>query len=261
MSFDSIDPSSLIPINMKEVSGLSPLPADFYVRLSEGSYILVGRRGEPRLQDLHALKNKDSVFELYVRRDEYKNCIGASLQIAEVAITSKEISDLKKVDFLFQCSDGVMNEIYELGCSHESMEHAKVVSQAVITLISAKDDLNSVLALLNEQSNEVVKHSMAVSAVSTVIAWHMNWTVSSTIQKLALGALLHDIGLKELPSELISKPRHLMSLQDIKAYEAHVMRGVEILSTMPSVPNEVIGIAMEHHENAIGQGYPRHNHF
>lgn len=257
MSQDSIDPGSLIPIDKADVAVLSPLPADFYMKLTEGNYIIVGRRGDKKLPDLQALKSTDS-SELYVRREEYKNCVGANLQIAEIAISSQEISDLKKVDFLFQCSDGVMKEISELGFNHESLEHAKITSKSIITLVSAKDDLNSVLSMLNDQSDQIVKHSMAVSAVSVVIAWHMNWTIQATIQKLALGGLLHDIGLKELPKELISKPRHMMNGADIKDYEAHVMRAVEILSTMPSVPSEVVSIAMEHHENAIGQGYPKH---
>lgn len=255
---DRIDPSSLIPIDKAEVAVLSPLPADFYIKLTEDNYILAGRRGDKKLPDLQALKKTDSGFELFVRRDEYKNCVGANLQIAEIVVTREEISDLKKVDFLFQCSDGVMKEIAHLGFNHESMEHAKNISKSIITLVSAKDDLNAVLSMLNEQSNEIVKHSMAVSAVSVMIAWQMNWTIQTTIQKLSLGALLHDIGLKEMSKELSLKPRHLMSQNDVKLYEAHVMRSVDILSSMPSVPVEVVSIAMEHHENAIGQGYPKH---
>jgi HD-GYP domain-containing protein (c-di-GMP phosphodiesterase class II) len=49
-----------------------------------------------------------------------------------------------------------------------------------------------------------------------------------------------------------------MNTNEVKAYESHVGRGVDILSKMPSVPAEVIAVAMEHHENALGQGYPRH---
>jgi HD-GYP domain-containing protein (c-di-GMP phosphodiesterase class II) len=78
-----------------------------------------------------------------------------------------------------------------------------------------------------------------------------------TLEKLALGGLLHDVGLKELPRELLEKSRHLMSAEEVQTYETHVYRGVEILQSMPSVPEEVIAMLFEHHENAIGQGYPR----
>jgi putative nucleotidyltransferase with HDIG domain len=249
---------NLIPISKTEAERFSPLPADFYIKLSENNFVLAGRRGDKKLQDLHVLKNAQSVFELFVHREEYKNCVGAGLQIAEIVVTRDEITDIKKVSFLFQCSESVMKEITELGFNHESLAHAKLASQSLLILIAAKDDLNSLLALLSEQDDQVVRHSMAVSAVSVAIAWQMGWTIDANIQKLALAALLHDVGLKELPKELSEKPRHLMTAQEIKDYENHVMRGVEILSSMPSVPTEVIRVAMEHHENAIGQGYPRH---
>ncbi|MCX7979412.1 MAG: HD domain-containing protein, partial [Bdellovibrionaceae bacterium] len=64
--------------------------------------------------------------------------------------------------------------------------------------------------------------------------------------------------LKEIPKELQTKPRHLMTLAEVKEYESHVMRGAEILRSMPSVSTDIVAVAMEHHENAIGQGYPRH---
>ena len=132
------------------------------------------------------------------------------------------------------------------------------MARSIILLVAAKPDLNAVMESLNSVSADLVRHSLAVSAVSIMIAKNMNWNQPSTNQKLALAALLHDIGMKELPPELIEKPRHLMVLHEVKAYTTHVMRAAEILNSMPSVSTEVISVALEHHENAIGQGYPRH---
>jgi HD-GYP domain-containing protein (c-di-GMP phosphodiesterase class II) len=35
------------------------------------------------------------------------------------------------------------------------------------------------------------------------------------------------------------------------------MRGADLLRGMPSIPDDLVAIILEHHENAVGQGYPR----
>lgn len=248
----------LIPVSRDEIISMTPLPADFYVKLSDQHFILVGRRGAKQMEDLHALKDSDKISDLYVRREQYKDCVGMNLQIAELVISKEELSDLRKVDILCKASDSVFQEITKIGFNHESLEHSKAVARSIIALVAAKQDLNSVIESMANVSAELVRHCMAVSAVSIMIARSMNWNQGSTNQKLALAALLHDIGLKEFPSDLINKPRHLMTMNEVKNYETHVMRATEILASMPSISSEVVSVALEHHENAIGQGYPRH---
>ena len=85
----------------------------------------------------------------------------------------------------------------------------------------------------------------------------MKWTMNTNLEKLALGALLHDVGMKELPDDILEMPRHAMNREQAAIYESHVYRGVEILRTMPSISDDIIAIVLEHHENAPGQGYPR----
>src|SRR5690606_80586 len=57
--------------------------------------------------------------------------------------------------------------------------------------------------------------------------------------------------------EIVNKPRAQLSFDELQVYESHAFRGMEILRTIPSVPDDVVAIVYEHHENAIGQGYPR----
>jgi putative nucleotidyltransferase with HDIG domain len=265
MSKDSNDSSqtkfvssdNLIPVSRAEISVISPLPANFYAKISEGRFVLVGRKGSQGLESLIAFQD-ERIIDLFVHAEEYKNCVGVNLQVAEMAVDRSEISDPRKVEFLFKASNSVLKEISEMGFDHTSMEHAKVIANSVITLVAAKRDLSDVVELMSQVSDELVRHSMAVSAISLLIAEQMKWTIRATLQKLALSAFLHDIGMKDLPPELVNKPRHKMTHTEVKDYESHVMRGVETLQSMPSVFSEIISVAMEHHENAIGQGYPKH---
>jgi HD-GYP domain-containing protein (c-di-GMP phosphodiesterase class II) len=48
-----------------------------------------------------------------------------------------------------------------------------------------------------------------------------------------------------------------MSYEEIQAYETHPFKGMQMLLSLGIVPDDVIAIVYEHHENAIGQGFPR----
>ena len=132
-----------------------------------------------------------------------------------------------------------------------------MVSTQMQNLVSAQSDLLSIMSAISNIPGDILRHSLAVSAVSVMIARGLGWTVNTTIEKIALTGILHDIGMKELPPEILEKPRHELNYEEQLVYETHAFRGAEILRSMPSVSEDLLAVVMEHHENAIGQGYPR----
>jgi HD-GYP domain-containing protein (c-di-GMP phosphodiesterase class II) len=72
-----------------------------------------------------------------------------------------------------------------------------------------------------------------------------------------MGSLLHDVGLRFVPNEILQKPRHLWSPDDQATYESHPLRGIEMLRDIKDIPSDVILIVAEHHENAQGTGFPK----
>ncbi|MCM2280687.1 MAG: HD domain-containing protein, partial [Bdellovibrionaceae bacterium] len=197
------------------------------------------------------------VHYLFIRREDYARYVGSHLVIADIVVQQAEIDAHRKADFLARAAASVMREIEVLGFNPESLEHARLVSQATMTLVETKADIYGVLNALAKISDEILAHSVAVSTVSVMIAKELGWTKRATFEKIALGALLHDVGLKEIPAEIIRKSRAEMTFDEQVIYESHAFRGLEVLRTVPSVPDDVVSIAYEHHENAIGQGYPR----
>lgn len=66
-----------------------------------------------------------------------------------------------------------------------------------------------------------LKHSMAISCESTLMAHTMKWDCRQAIEKLALSALLHDIRKKALPPKLLTKQKAKMTFEKIPLYEEH----------------------------------------
>ena len=72
---------------------------------------------------------------------------------------------------------------------------------------------------------------------------------------LYYGTLIHDIGMLAIPREIIEAPRKLEP-EEIKLLRTHVdIAGQELSERMK---NEVVSIALAHHERGDGSGYPLH---
>ncbi len=48
-----------------------------------------------------------------------------------------------------------------------------------------------------------------------------------------------------------------MTFEERQLFEQHPAKGAEMLKGIEGLPDDVIAIVYEHHENAIGQGFPR----
>jgi putative nucleotidyltransferase with HDIG domain len=232
-------------------------PADVFIKLSDNNYLLVSREGEKaNFSQLHLAEKKELAY-LYIRKTEFKKCVGQKITFADIVIAKAEIDERTKTQFLATATDTVFREIEALGLSQEAVEHARSVALHLKRFVESKPHLLNVVATMAEVPGDLLRHSMAVSSVSVMLGKGMGWSITSTIEKLALGGLLHDIGMKELPPELLKKPRHELTQEEQTLYETHAFRGAEILGSLPNIPDDLVSIALEHHENAIGQGYPR----
>lgn len=72
---------------------------------------------------------------------------------------------------------------------------------------------------------------------------------------LYYGALVHDIGMLAIPREIIEAPRKLKA-EEIKLVRTHVETAGKQLNAR--MKNEVVQVAMAHHERGDGSGYPHH---
>lgn len=247
--------SEVIPVLKRELIDGTSFAADIFLKMSQNTYILVAKSGnKANIKELHL---SDDVQFLYVRKTEYRNVVGQALSIAGVLVDHEAISVEKKAIFISKAAESVFSELLELEINHESIEHAKSVALNIQTLIEIKKDLFSVMSILSALPGGYMKQSISAGIIAVLIAKQMGWTLETNHEKLLLACLLQDVGLKELPKELLTKPRHELNAEERSLFETHPYRGVEILRSISDIPEEICSVVYEHHENAIGSGFPR----
>ncbi|WP_413560236.1 HD-GYP domain-containing protein [Bdellovibrio sp. HCB209] len=233
-----------------------PLPADVYTRLPSGQYLLVGKKGEKsNFQSLHMTAQKKA--ELYVRGSDYETVIQFNLALTRTAVAKAEVPTNLKLNLITGLADSAINDLVDRKIVVGSYERVKQLSGFIKETVAQVSDVDKLLDLLSKLPKDSASHGMATAAISLLICENMQIQSKPTLEKVALGALLHDIGLKEIPDAIVKKARADRTVEETVYYESHTMRGVEMLQELKEIPSDVLAIILEHHENAIGMGYPR----
>lgn len=129
---------------------------------------------------------------------------------------------------------------------------AKAVTQEIINQTVGHEEASAALIRTREFSQDLYDHSLSVCTLSVLLGTVLGYD-KQTLHHLAMGALLHDVGLLSLPLELI-RPVHSMSASDIIRYHQHPDLGLEVLKKSQGISDEVMQIVAEHHFTIFLQG-------
>lgn len=249
--------NGLVPITMDDIAPNMSLPGDVFLKLSEDSFVVIGREGaREQFKDLHFF-DKIKNANIYIKKPDLRKFSSQKVLSASEIMKNNKLPVETKIKSLSQALSTIFTSIDQLGFNREALDNTKFIANSVLKIIDDTPKLTSLMTIMNSISEDLVRHSMAVSVVSVLISQSKGWNNPSILERMALGALLHDIGLKEYTKEFLAKPRVEYTAEDLEHYQKHAFRGVEILKTVETVPQEVMAIVLEHHENSIGQGYPR----
>ncbi len=230
---------------------------DIFIQLSDQKYVLINKAGQPfDLERLKRYKNK-KITHLHIRKDDYHIFAMKQISIAGIVVQNEKFPNDKKTEVLSKIAESVYKAIETLGLDVTSFEAAKNLTQHVINLVESDASLSKLFEALARSSEITLKHSIAVGFIAPMIGRNLSWSRTETLEKLSLGGLLHDIGEKELRPDILEKSRADMSYEELKEYESHPYRGMMILSSLKFIPEDIISIVYEHHENSMGHGFPR----
>ena len=252
--------SQMQAIPIAEILSKTQVPVDYFLRLSADKYILVAKAGSNTPTDAIQKYKMKNVDRLFVRLEDYLRLLQNIVQSATAAVASKAASDPTKLAVIRQAMSAVYEESAALGFNEVTFSHAKLVNHATMTFIESNPifvEMIARLAVYEEAQAGGIKHAMMVSLVSTMIGIGHDWAKPATLEKLALGGFLHDIGKIKLPEEIVVKQPSQLTGDERTIYHGHPEVGYQMLTSVKTVPEDVALMVLEHHELADGTGYPR----
>lgn len=231
---------------------------NIFVRLADKKFVKVAHRGEDL--SLEKIKNYKSkgIFFLYLRKEDFREYIGIPLKISRAMKAVTPSMQQKKERLMKHTGEILMERICHDGLDIHLYENAVTFLETTVEVISDNEDCLNLLTTLNEHTDALYAHSVGVALYSVLLTKALDWNLPTNRFKIAMAGLFHDIGQKELDPAILNRPRHQWSREEVIKFEDHCDRGVAILSKIPAIPEEVLRVAREHHEDCLSGGYPQH---
>lgn len=250
-------PEEFMPVPISDFSKGVTVPVDLYVRLADEKFVMVSKAGtQSDVRQFQNYQNRE-VSYLWVKKKAYYKIAHQMMGIAGIAINKKDLDAKTKTSVITHAARTVFRQMDHLGFDMEAYGNAKQMSDVVVSLSESHKGLADLIGSLANFNDELLNHSIAVSVLSVMIGQQMGFQKKTTLEKLGLAGMLHDVGMKAIPHELTVKPIASMTGDEVRHYETHAFKGMQMLSSLGIVPDDVVSMIYEHHENSIGQGYPQ----
>ena len=173
-------------------------------------------------------------------------------QVAQIPIKDelKKAREIKKE--AKQTVHSIMDDV-RFGKQIETVKIENVVSQMVESIFRNQDALLS-MGRLKKIDEYTYMHSMAVGVLMIAFGKHLGFD-KETLQKVGVGAIMHDIGKMHVPEELLVSDKKLDD-SEYEIMKEHVIHSRTILEKTEGITPVSIQIAAQHHERIDGSGYP-----
>ena len=108
--------------------------------------------------------------------------------------------------------------------------------------------------MLTLRNSGGLEHSDSVTFLAVKTARRLGLP-EAFLQQLEFAARVHDIGKLAISDEILNKPGRFTRFERV-AMQQHPLFGVEMLRLLDSLPEGVLEMVRDHHENFDGSGYP-----
>lgn len=192
-----------------------------------------------------------------IDRNEHLSTILLKLRekIGDYAVPELDgtVSQQVKAALMDACTS--MNETAVAILNNAPLPVQKLVNNARdISAAIESDGIDAWLSAVQQHHSHTFCHTMMVTGHTILFCKALGMPVSDQT-RLALGALVHDLGKVRIPLSILDKPGKLTDAER-KIVNLHPLHSQEILETCGGVPEDACEIAVSHHEFIDGTGYP-----
>lgn len=259
-----VEAQKLIAIPSLELPEGARLPFDLFVRLPVSNRVILYRREGSSLnqEQVERVSVRELVF--FVPTDQY----GKYLNYATGHLVRLLSAKPPDTEALQQAAARVLGSIFAQSSVDEArqlvQELGALVSQMVVEIsvgaLDQRGGLFSKFAKLAQSGTDFQRHPLHVASLTVMMTLGLGVHDQRTLIEVGLAALLHDVGLTQLPMSVIGDAhkfhdvgtvtRSLLKMHPKASLDLLRARGIPASRLMTSM-------ILQHHEEFSGQGYPQ----
>lgn len=231
-------------------------------------YATVGERSNGRSKDVvlfavapsswdqcaPELIKKCGISSFYIRPEEhprYKTYL--AFNHAERKIDPNSTPEFK-ISEIQDIGAHLMEVCFHTGLDHLVLERIQVIAEDIVNCL--EEDPRAVLHIQNLVDHDMYTyfHSTGVGILAAAMAKAMGESNPEILRSFALGGLLHDIGKRQTPLNILNKNGPLAE-SEWELMKKHPEDGFNLVKNL-GLPKMVLDAVLYHHEKRDGSGYP-----
>lgn len=141
---------------------------------------------------------------------------------------------------------------------NEDLKKVAVEAVRIMDSVIEEPEVVNGLTEIRNISTDMYSHCINVCSMSTILALRLRMA-EAQVHSIAMGAILHDIGLKYISVPYINIDVEDLSPKDQAEYKKHTIYGYTAIQNEDWLSDTSKDIILLHHERADGTGYPFHH--
>lgn len=253
---DKRDKTLYVAVPLAKIIPDSKLVTDIYLKIND-KYIKYKERDDELPVDKYDLFISKNVKEIFLHKSDFPffmDWLTEAKQKVVDQITEKVGEEHRE---LVVQREEIKEIVFETFADEElNTENVKILRDQTSKFIeSVKENQvpQAVLAKLTSHSPSIADHSVNVANIAVYIAMVLGHGHSFTLENIYLAGIFHDYGKAKIPANILEDKEHALYHQRMND---HPINGVKMLKKMKDIPEQVIMMVEQHHEQYNGQGYP-----
>jgi len=253
MPVASLQNLGYLPVATATLFPASVLDCDLYIQRRGCSFaeLYRGRTYPLELEDIERLR-EEGVDQLYIRLEEADSY---RAYLCQSVLRDHKIPFDTRLKALREVTRVAFENAFALRDSERIVNLAGDFGRDLSNIVSDDSLLFRALFSTLEHDYCTFTHVCNVSMYSAVIGRRLGITDAKELSELASGALLHDIGMRQLPRYLFNKAGKLTPVE-LAMVQEHPVLGFRELEPRDDVTWGQLMMVYQHHERLDGSGYP-----
>jgi HD-GYP domain-containing protein (c-di-GMP phosphodiesterase class II) len=170
-------------------------------------------------------------------------------------IADESVPASQRLGVLNEVVRDVLRETFRYESADQAVKQTSHLANHVVDLVCREDLIASELHSVLHFDYMTFTHSANVGYYTVMLAQALGYTERAVLQDIGTGALLHDIGKRGIPEQILLKPGALTA-EERRVIQSHPTLGLVSLKNQDELNFGQLMMVYQHHERLNGSGYP-----
>lgn len=254
-----------IAVNSAIFLKLNIIPFNVFLKLNDGKFVKIINKAEIFESSLIKKLLGKGVVNFYVNRSEltlYSHSVNNSLNMI-IKTKKKNMDEIQKSQLAYRSLEIIKNNLLQCGFSKTLLQTSDEIINIQIELIENNPDMQIFLKKFQSFNKSNSEQTRLVCYILVTILKDLQWDSESTVHRMCLAGILHDI---TLPDNFIKKNAFKVNLNELSEeeqniYLRHPEEASHLAKNFEMMTGGIEQYILEHHELPDGKGFPRKLNF